>query len=369
VVVVVVVVMVVVDDQVAVYHWKTRRGLGEERSAVEGWGRAGGGSNAVGPSPTDCWRGGCGGGCIPERRRPVCGTPARSVESRRLRHNPISSSFSDSLRPEPLARRCSLSSSRPCSLIYSLAWPRLSLPLSLSFSLTLSLSLSLSLYLEALISVFVPSTLVSLSPRNTRVTARGFVSAKCVSALVRDDVSLSLLSSLSFFSLSLSLSLPLPPLFSPFPFLPRICHYCSFHFKQRYLFYLSPSLSLSLSLSLSFSRLMGSFCFSILLSHTWAYIRDSWILLCSQPWKGRGYGFLSRCAEGRRTRESERERGERGEGERVRGREGDREKKKEKNGFWEVSSDLTYNRRCAGVRRRSFGRSSIRRVSVSCRTI
>lgn len=49
--------------------------------------------------------GGTGAGaeaCIPERRRPVCGTPARSVESRRLRHNPISSSFSDSLRVPPL---------------------------------------------------------------------------------------------------------------------------------------------------------------------------------------------------------------------------------------------------------------------------
>lgn len=33
------------------------------------------------------------GSRIPERRRPVCGTPARSVESRRLRHNPISLSF------------------------------------------------------------------------------------------------------------------------------------------------------------------------------------------------------------------------------------------------------------------------------------
>lgn len=33
------------------------------------------------------------GSRIPERRRPVCGTPARSVESRRLRHNPIPSSF------------------------------------------------------------------------------------------------------------------------------------------------------------------------------------------------------------------------------------------------------------------------------------
>lgn len=40
------------------------------------------------------------GSRIPERRRPVCGTPARSVESRRLRHNPISSSFfSWSVRP------------------------------------------------------------------------------------------------------------------------------------------------------------------------------------------------------------------------------------------------------------------------------
>lgn len=44
-----------------------------------------------------------GEGCrIPERRRPVCGTPARSVESRRLRHNPIPSSFSNrSLGPGP----------------------------------------------------------------------------------------------------------------------------------------------------------------------------------------------------------------------------------------------------------------------------
>ena len=51
------------------------------------------------------------GSRIPERRRPVCGTPARSVESRRLRHNPISSSFfSWPLRPSrPFGPRLSLS--------------------------------------------------------------------------------------------------------------------------------------------------------------------------------------------------------------------------------------------------------------------
>lgn len=38
-------------------------------------------------------RGPARGSRIPERRRPVCGTPARSVESRRLRHNLIPSSF------------------------------------------------------------------------------------------------------------------------------------------------------------------------------------------------------------------------------------------------------------------------------------
>lgn len=54
-----------------------------------------------GGTQPDRLTGGKGGPCIPERRRPVYGTPARSVESRRLRHNPISSSFSDSLRPKP----------------------------------------------------------------------------------------------------------------------------------------------------------------------------------------------------------------------------------------------------------------------------
>lgn len=60
------------------------------------------------------------GSRIPERRRPVCGTPARSVESRRLRHNPISSSFfSWPLRPSrPFGPRLSLSlpPSRPSAL-------------------------------------------------------------------------------------------------------------------------------------------------------------------------------------------------------------------------------------------------------------
>lgn len=134
--------------------------------------------------------GGTGAGaeaCIPERRRPVCGTPARSVESRRLRHNPISSSFSDSLRvppllacpsssrPQPLARLApSLSFAR--SFAPSTSSPRspgvrrLCLAERLVSLRHRSSSASLPLLL-LLRSFFSPLFSDSFSLRNTRVTA------------------------------------------------------------------------------------------------------------------------------------------------------------------------------------------------------
>lgn len=129
--------------------------------------------------------------CIPERRRPVCGTPARSVESRRLRHNPISSSFSDSLhvppllacpsssRPQPLARLASSlfrSFVRSLDLVLSERRRSPSLPgRTACLSLPLSISLSLRHWSSSSSSSSFPprsfSSPDSFPLRNTRVTA------------------------------------------------------------------------------------------------------------------------------------------------------------------------------------------------------
>lgn len=196
-----------------------------------GRGTRGGASARGGPGPTarptgeerGGRRGGGGSACIPERRRPVCGTPARSVESRRLRHNPISSSFSDSLRPEPLARRRRPSSSRSRPLARpSLSLSRSFFPFSLHPALALflslaparsldlvSLSLSVSphLFLSLFLTLFPSCRIASLSDAGPLLflsamrSDRVFRGAKCV----RGDLCPSVVPSLS---LSLRLLLP-----------------------------------------------------------------------------------------------------------------------------------------------------------------
>lgn len=207
----------------------TRRGTIGGGEGHERGGKRAGGTRP--DRPTDgrgTGRKGWGGSaCIPERRRPVCGTPARSVESRRLRHNPISSSFSDSLRPEPLARRRRPSSSRSRPLArpslspsrsffpFSLH-PALALFLSLAparsldlVSLFLSLSVSPHLFLSLSLTLFPSCRIASLSDAGPLLflsamrSDRVFRGAKCV----RGDLCPSVVPSLS---LSLSLRLLLP---------------------------------------------------------------------------------------------------------------------------------------------------------------
>lgn len=181
-------------------------------------GQARGGGPGPTARPTGEERGGRGGGaggsaCIPERRRPVCGTPARSVESRRLRHNPISSSFSDSLRPEPLARRRRPSSSRSRPLARpSLSPSRSFFPFSLHPALALflslaparsldlvSLSVSSHLFLSLFLTLFPSCRIASLSDAGPLLflsamrSDRVFRGAKCV----RGDLCPSVVPSLS----------------------------------------------------------------------------------------------------------------------------------------------------------------------------
>lgn len=221
----------------------TRRGTIGGGEGHERGGKRAGGTRP--DRPTDGrgtgWKGRGGSACIPERRRPVCGTPARSVESRRLRHNPISSSFSDSLRPKPLARRRrrpSSSRSRPLarpSLSPSRSFfpfslhPALALFLSLAparsldlVSLSLSLSLRISSFLSSspsshlVESRLFPTLVLFFFSRQCGVTACFAARNACVATCV---------------PLSFLLSLSFPPSSSA----PNARHYCPFHFKQRFL--------------------------------------------------------------------------------------------------------------------------------------
>lgn len=139
--------------------------------------------------------------------------------------NPISSSFSDSLRPEPLARS---------SVLVSFARPLVRFSISLFF-LFLSLSRSLDLvsqrhwflFLSPFLSLFPPHLLSILSNCFFPTLVLFFFSRRCgvTACFVARNAWRPMAMCRSFF-LSLFLFLTVPE---------RVRHYCPFHFKQRFL--------------------------------------------------------------------------------------------------------------------------------------